>query len=62
MLTPMLGIPLERVKFPFVPACMAAAGPTEWLKFFKTFAVFLCFRFFVADESCSVGQASFLHQ
>ena len=33
-----LGIPLEWVKFPFVPACMAAAGPTEWLKFFKTFA------------------------
>ena len=21
-----------------LPACMAAAGPTEWLKFFKTFA------------------------
>ena len=33
-----LKIPLEWVKFPFVPACMAAAGPTEWLKFFKTFA------------------------
>ena len=33
-----LGIPLEWVKFPFVPACMADAGPTEWLKFFKTFA------------------------
>ena len=33
-----LGIPLEWVKFLFVPACMAAAGPTEWLKFFKTFA------------------------
>ena len=33
-----LGIPLQWVKFPFVPACMAAAGPTEWLKFFKTFA------------------------
>ena len=31
-----LGIPLEWVKFPFVPACMAAAGPTEWLKFFKS--------------------------
>ena len=30
-----LGIPLEWVKFLFVPACMAAAGPTEWLKFFK---------------------------
>ena len=24
-----LGIPLEWVKFPFVPACMAAAGPTN---------------------------------
>ena len=33
-----LGIPLEWVKFPFVPACMAAACPTEWLSFFKTFA------------------------
>ena len=33
-----LKIPLEWVKFPSVPACMAAAGPTEWLKFFKTFA------------------------
>ena len=33
-----LGIPLEWVKFSFVPACTAAAGPTEWLKFFKTFA------------------------
>ena len=31
-----LGIPLEWVKFPFVPACMAAAGPTEWLKIFKS--------------------------
>ena len=30
--------PTEVVKFPFVPACLAAAGPTEWLKFFKTFA------------------------
>ena len=30
-----LGIPLEWVKFPFVPACMAAAGPTEWLTFFQ---------------------------
>ena len=33
-----LGIPLEwfflKKKIPFVPACMAAAGPTEWLKFF----------------------------
>ena len=35
-----LGIPLEWVKFPFVPACMAAAGPTEWLKFFKCFSTF----------------------
>ena len=43
-------------------ATTLAAGPTEWLKFFKTFAVFLGFRFFVADESCSVGQASFLHR
>ena len=38
MQTKRLGIPLEWVKFPFVPACMAAAGPTEWCKFFKTFA------------------------
>ena len=30
--------PTGVVKFPFVPACMAAAGSTEWLKFFKTFA------------------------
>ena len=29
------GIPLEWVKFPFVPACMAAAGPTEWLEVFQ---------------------------
>ena len=35
-----LGIPLEWVKFPFVPACMAAAGSTEWLKFFKCFSTF----------------------
>ena len=33
-----LGIPLKWVKFPFVPACMAAADPTEWFKFFKSFA------------------------
>ena len=35
-----LGIPVEWVKIPFVPACMAAAGPTEWLKIFKTFCSF----------------------
>ena len=28
-----LGFPPEWVRYPFVPACMAAAGPTEWLKF-----------------------------
>ena len=33
-----LGLPLKWVRFPFVPACMADAGPTEWLKIFKTFA------------------------
>ena len=33
-----LGIPLKWVKFPFVPACMAAADPTEWFKIFKSFA------------------------
>ena len=31
-------IPTGVVRFPFVPACMAAAGSTEWLKFFKTHA------------------------
>ena len=45
-----LGIPLEWVKFPFVPACMAVAGSTEWFKIFQD----LCMSTITCAVKCVV--------